>query len=159
MVDILIKIKEFANLCGCSVHTLRYYDSINLLKPVKVDKKSGYRFYRKSQVDKYIKIQRFKEIGFELHTLRYYDSINLLKPVKVDKKSGYRFYRKSQVDKYIKIQRFKEIGFELDEIKSLDNMTNEEIVDFIIVKIENYKYKLDIILDKANDLIREYEIE
>lgn len=112
MVDILIKIKEFANLCGCSVHTLRYYDSINLLKPVKVDKKSGYRFYRKSQVEKFIKIQRFKEIGFEL-----------------------------------------------DEIKSLDNMTNEEIVDFIIKKIDDYRYNLDRILDKANDLIREYEIE
>ena len=110
MVDILIKIKEFANLCGCSVHTLRYYDSINLLKPVKVDKKSGYRFYRKSQVEKFIKIQRFKEIGFEL-----------------------------------------------DEIKSLDNMTNEEIVDFIIKKIDDYRYNLDRILDKANDYMLKYD--
>lgn len=108
----MIKIKEFASLCGCSVHTLRYYDSINLLKPIKVDKKSGYRFYRKTQAEKFVKIQRFKEIGFEL-----------------------------------------------DEIRALDNMTNKEIVEAIIEKTESYKYMLDKILDKANELIREYELE
>lgn len=39
-------IKEFARLCGCNPQTLRYYDHVNLLKPVKVDKWSGYRFYK-----------------------------------------------------------------------------------------------------------------
>ena len=30
-------IKEFAKLCECNPRTLRYYDSIDLLKPVDVD--------------------------------------------------------------------------------------------------------------------------
>lgn len=30
-------IKEFARLCGCNPQTLRYYDHVDLLKPVKVD--------------------------------------------------------------------------------------------------------------------------
>ena len=38
-------IKEFARLCGCNPQTLRYYDHVNLLKPVKVDQWSGYRYY------------------------------------------------------------------------------------------------------------------
>lgn len=42
-------IKEFACLCGCNPQTLRYYDHVNLLKPVKVDKWSGYRFYEEEQ--------------------------------------------------------------------------------------------------------------
>ena len=31
-------IKEFARLCGCNPQTLRYYDHVNLLKPVKVSR-------------------------------------------------------------------------------------------------------------------------
>ena len=38
-------IKEFSRLCGCNPQTLRYYDHMDLLKPVKVDQWSGYRFY------------------------------------------------------------------------------------------------------------------
>lgn len=30
-------IKEFSRLCGCNPQTLRYYDHVDLLKPVKVD--------------------------------------------------------------------------------------------------------------------------
>ena len=32
---------EFARLCGCNPQTLRYYDRVELLKPVKVDEWSG----------------------------------------------------------------------------------------------------------------------
>ncbi|MBR6413089.1 MAG: MerR family DNA-binding transcriptional regulator [Oscillospiraceae bacterium] len=31
-------IKEFTRLCGCNPQTLRYYDHVNLLKPVKVSR-------------------------------------------------------------------------------------------------------------------------
>lgn len=37
-------IKEFSRLCGCNPQTLRYYDHVDLLKPVKVDK------YKKTQM-------------------------------------------------------------------------------------------------------------
>lgn len=36
-------IKEFSRLCGCNPQTLRYYDHVDLLKPVKVDSWTGYR--------------------------------------------------------------------------------------------------------------------
>lgn len=45
----MMTIKEFANLCNCNSQTLRYYDRINLLKPVKVDDMNGYRYYEKEQ--------------------------------------------------------------------------------------------------------------
>ena len=53
----MMTIKEFANLCGCSTQTLRYYDKIDLLKPVKVDPWSGYRYYTKSQAIDFVKIK------------------------------------------------------------------------------------------------------
>ena len=45
----MLKIGEFSKLVQVSVPTLRYYDQIGLLKPVEVDRFSGYRFYSASQ--------------------------------------------------------------------------------------------------------------
>ena len=58
----MITIKEFASLCGCSAQTLRYYDRIDLLKPVKVDPWSAYRYYNKSQAVDFIKIKNLIRI-------------------------------------------------------------------------------------------------
>jgi len=66
----MLKIKEFSNLCKCSVHTLRYYDEIGLLKPLVVDDKSHYRFYKKEQVLVYMEIKQFQEIGFSIQEIK-----------------------------------------------------------------------------------------
>lgn len=50
-------IKEFAKLCGCNPQTLRYYDRVGLLKPVRVDRYSGYRFYDEEQAVTFVKIK------------------------------------------------------------------------------------------------------
>ena len=39
----MMTIKAFAELCGCTAQTLRYYDRIGLLQPAQVDKWTGYR--------------------------------------------------------------------------------------------------------------------
>jgi DNA-binding transcriptional MerR regulator len=41
----MIKIGDFARLSQVSVVTLRYYDEMDLLKPVRVDDFTGYRYY------------------------------------------------------------------------------------------------------------------
>ena len=53
-------IKEFAKLCGCNPQTLRYYDRVGLLKPVRVDRYSGYRFYDEEQAVTFVKIEPAK---------------------------------------------------------------------------------------------------
>ena len=35
--EVDMTIKEFSKLCDCNTQTLRYYDSIDLLKPARVD--------------------------------------------------------------------------------------------------------------------------
>ena len=45
-LDYRTALKTVIFICGCNPQTLRYYDHVNLLKPVKVDKWSGYRFYK-----------------------------------------------------------------------------------------------------------------
>lgn len=57
-------IKEFAKLCGCNPQTLRYYDRVGLLKPVRVDRYSGYRFYDEKQAVTFVKIKNLQSALF-----------------------------------------------------------------------------------------------
>ena len=63
-------IKEFARLCGCNPQTLRYYDHVDLLKPVKVDPWSGYRFYEEDQALSFVKIKNLQKAGFRIEEIK-----------------------------------------------------------------------------------------
>lgn len=101
----MLKIKDFATLCGCSIYTLRYYDEINLFKPLIVNGDSGYRYYIEEQLDEFLEIKEFQEIGFS-----------------------------SQ------------------EIKEMKDLSNEEIAEQILKKVNYLKERLD----KSIILFRKY---
>ena len=63
-------IKEFAKLCDCNPQTLRYYDSIDLLKPVKVDPYTGYRHYSAEQALQYLKIKKLQDAFFSIEEIK-----------------------------------------------------------------------------------------
>ena len=63
-------IKEFARLCGCNPQTLRYYDRMDLLIPVKVDPYSGYRYYNEEQAIQYVKIKNLQLAGFSIDEIK-----------------------------------------------------------------------------------------
>ena len=63
-------IKEFASLCGCNPQTLRYYDHVDLLKPMQVDQKSGYRYYDEEQALQFVRIRNLQTAGFTLDEIR-----------------------------------------------------------------------------------------
>jgi DNA-binding transcriptional MerR regulator len=62
----VFKIGEFSLLTRVSIKTLRYYDEVGLLKPVRVDVDSGYRYYSASQVPRLHRILALKDLGFPL---------------------------------------------------------------------------------------------
>ncbi|MDD3212419.1 MAG: MerR family transcriptional regulator [Eubacteriales bacterium] len=63
----MLKIGEFSTLTGISIHMLRNYDKIGLLKPEQVDGMTGYRFYGEKQIVRANHIQVLKRLGFGLH--------------------------------------------------------------------------------------------
>ncbi len=63
-------IKEFARLCACTTQTLRYYDKIDLLKPVKVDHWSGYRYYDAKQAIDFVKIKNLQAADFTIEEIK-----------------------------------------------------------------------------------------
>jgi DNA-binding transcriptional MerR regulator len=65
----MIKIGEFSKLVHVPVATLRYYDQIGLLKPVQVDRFTGYRYYSASQFPRLHRILALKDLGFSLEQI------------------------------------------------------------------------------------------
>ena len=62
-------IRELAEISGVSSRTLRYYDSIGLLKPARVSD-AGYRFYGEKEMLLLQQIFFYRERGFSLEEIR-----------------------------------------------------------------------------------------
>lgn len=62
----MLKIGEFSALTGISIHMLRNYDKIGLLKPEQIDRMNNYRFYGEKQIVRANHIQVLKSLGFGL---------------------------------------------------------------------------------------------
>lgn len=63
-------IQAFAKLCGCNPQTLRYYDKVALLKPGRVDRFTGYRYYDEAQALTFVKIKNLQLGGFTIEEIR-----------------------------------------------------------------------------------------
>ena len=63
-------IRDFSRLCGCNPQTLRYYDSVGLLKPARVDSWTGYRFYDREQALTFVKIKNLQKAGFTIAEIK-----------------------------------------------------------------------------------------
>ncbi len=62
----MFKIGDFSRLTFVTVKALRYYDEIGLLKPVKVDQFTGYRYYSADQLPRLNYIVALKDLGLSL---------------------------------------------------------------------------------------------
>jgi DNA-binding transcriptional MerR regulator len=65
----MIRIGEFSKLVQVPIATLRYYDQVGLLKPVEVDRFTGYRYYSASQLPRLHRILALKGLGFSLEQI------------------------------------------------------------------------------------------
>ena len=65
----MFQIGEFSQIARVTIDTLRHYDALGLLKPVKVDPFTGYRYYSARQLLSLNRILALKEIGFSLEEI------------------------------------------------------------------------------------------
>ena len=66
----MLKIGDFSKRVESSIRTLRYYDDIDLFKPMEVDVFTGYRYYTEEQIDDFNLINELKEVGFSLEEIK-----------------------------------------------------------------------------------------
>lgn len=66
----MLRIGEFSKLTGVPIRTLRYYDEIDLFKPVDIDLFTDYRYYKEEQVEDLNLINELKKVGFSLEEIK-----------------------------------------------------------------------------------------
>jgi DNA-binding transcriptional MerR regulator len=68
----LLVIGRFARLAGLSVGALRHYDELDILRPAWVDPETGYRSYRRDQLESARTIVRLRDLEVPLEMIRAY---------------------------------------------------------------------------------------
>lgn len=66
----LYKIGEFATIVDTPIKTLRYYDEINLFKPIQIDLFTNYRYYKLEQIEDFKLIKQLQKLGFSLTEIK-----------------------------------------------------------------------------------------
>jgi len=130
----MIRIGDFSKLSRVSVKTLRFYDEIDLLKPVEVDTFTGYRYYEFSQLAHLNRILALKDLGFPLDEIR-----NLLEDgLSVEQLRGMLKLREAESRQKVReeTERLKRIEARLKQIEQELVMPKYEVV---IKKIEPFK--------------------
>lgn len=70
MDDVLMRIGEIAAFFNVSVKAMRVYEKMGILKPVKVDENTGYRYYSADQVKQLDALLELRELGFSLAEIK-----------------------------------------------------------------------------------------
>jgi DNA-binding transcriptional MerR regulator len=114
----IYKISEIAKLSGFSIPTLRYYEELELIKPLR--DKNNYRIFTKADLDWLFFIQRAKATGMSLETIQIYEKLR----EQGDKTIPERVELLSQQEKILRMQ--------IEEL--------EEHLDFILKKKQHYSH-------------------
>ena len=126
----MIKIGEFSKMVQVSVPTLRYYDQVGLLKPVEVDRSTGYRYYSASQLPRLHRILALKGLGFSLEQIAV-----MIDGITPEQMRGMLLLRQAQIN-----QQIAEAQSQLTEVEArLQQIEREEQVsayDVILKHVE-----------------------
>ena len=122
----MIKIGDFARLSQVSVVTLRYYDEMNLLKPVRVDDFTGYRYYSADQLPRLNRILALKDLGFSLDQIK----LMLTDGLSAEQLRSMLTVQKHEVEKRLadEQQRLLRIEARLRQIELEDKMPAYDVV-------------------------------
>jgi DNA-binding transcriptional MerR regulator len=122
----MIKIGDFARLSQVSVVTLRHYDEVGLLKPVRVDPFTGYRYYSAGQLPRLNRILALKDLGFSLGQIEQ----ALADGLTPDQLRGMLMLKRAEVELRLAAEqeRLARIEARLRLIEMEDNMPKYDIV-------------------------------
>lgn len=132
----MFKIGEFARIGQVTVEALRHYDALGLLKPARVDRFTGYRYYAAGQLGALNRILALKELGFSLEAVGRLLRDDLPPAVFRDLLAARLEAAEREVDEaQARLTRIRAhlTMLELEETMSLDEITLKAIEPLLIV--------------------------
>jgi DNA-binding transcriptional MerR regulator len=130
----MIRIGDFSKLSRVSVKTLRFYDEMGLLKPVEVDRFTGYRYYEFNQLPRLYRILALKDLGFSLEEIGHL----LEGELSTEQMRGMLKLRQAEIRQRMdeESERLERVEPWLRQIEQEDSMSTYDVV---IKKIEPLK--------------------
>jgi DNA-binding transcriptional MerR regulator len=122
----MIKIGYFSRISQVPVKTLRYYDEMGLLKPVEVDRFTGYRYYSFDQLTRLNRILALKDLGFSLDQI----SRLLVQDLPISELRGMLKMRQEELRQHVQgeMSRLERVEARLKQIEQETSMANYDIV-------------------------------
>jgi effector-binding domain-containing protein len=122
----MIKIGDFSKLSLVSIKTLRYYDEMELLKPVHIDQFTGYRYYSVELLPRLHRILALKDLGFPLEQIARV----LNEGVSSEQLRGMLRLRQAELQQHIhdEQERLARIEARLNIMTMEDTMSDYEVV-------------------------------
>jgi DNA-binding transcriptional MerR regulator len=122
----MFTVGEFAHLAQVSKRLLRYYDEIDLFKPDRIDRSSGYRFYTAEQMPQLNRILALKELGLSLSQIQR----SLTHDVSTDEIQGMLMLRKAEIEQQldVELRRIREIEARLQSIRDDESNTPPNVI-------------------------------
>ena len=127
----LLSIGDFSKISNVTTKTLRYYDEINLIKPVHINEENGYRYYDISQLESILLISKLKQYSFSLEEIS-----EVLK----NRHDDEMLFSLLQKKKKIIHEKMNEFGFVLEYLE--DDIKNMERGTDIMEYLKNIEVKL-----------------
>lgn len=116
-------IGEFSRLAQVSKRLLRYYDEIGLLKPIEVDRFTGYRHYSAVQLQTLNRILALKELGLSLEQIQRLIKDN----VSIEEIQGMLLMKKIELEQQLleDMKRIRVIESRLNQIMNHEDLTHD----------------------------------
>ncbi len=126
----MFTVGEFSRLAQVSKRLLRYYDEIDLLKPVHIDQFTGYRYYSAEQMSLLNRILALKDLGLSLDQIRRVLSDN----VSTDEIQGMLLLKKAEIEQQMQAQ-FKQIRSIESRLQSIRHAETHKPLNVVIKNI------------------------
>ncbi len=122
----MLKISDFSKLAQISIRMLHYYDQLDLLKPIQIDRFTGYRYYSVSQLPRLNRIIALKDLGFSLEQV----SKLLDDELTPEQMRGMFKLKKAEVEQQVELEqvRLRRLEARLRQIEQEDSMPEYEVV-------------------------------
>lgn len=122
----MLKIGDFSRLSQIPIDTLRYYDTVGLLKPAEVDPLTGYRYYAYQQLGRLNRILALKDFGLTLEQIA-----NMLEgDVSVEQLKGMLKLKRAEIELSINVEneRLNRVEARLKQIEVETHLPNVEVI-------------------------------
>jgi effector-binding domain-containing protein len=130
----MIRIGDFSKLSRVSIKALRYYDEMGLLRPIHVDRFTGYRYYEFHQLSRLYRILVLKDLGFSLEEVG-----RLLEDdLSTERMRGMLMLRQAEIRQRVTedMRRLERVEVWLRQIEQEDSMS---AYDVVLKKVEPIK--------------------